>query len=110
MGYLKIDCNVPGAHRAVEDWLCIAVGEKKIPDSSWWDYDQDENCFIVMGISMPEAEKLIRFIHDHIHDAVKRNMRFKLVGYDLKDVPKPKSNWEAIDYMLQSFPKKKRIP
>lgn len=110
MGYLKIDCNVPGAHRAVEDWLCIAVGEKKIPDSSWWDYDRDENCFTIMGITMKEAEKLIRFIYEHIPLIMKRDMRFKLVGYDLKDVPKPKSNWEAIDYMLQSFPKKKRIP
>ena len=79
------------------------------PQQAWWDYDKDENCFTVMGITMREAERLIKFIYDHMLDEIKHDMRFKLVGYDLAEVPKPKDSWEALNYMLQSFPKRKRI-
>ena len=109
MGYLKIIVESPGVRKNVEDLLCLSVGVRKMPQQMWWDYDDSEKTFIVMGITAKEAEKLIKYIYEKAPEYSKSFLRFRLVAYDLKEFPKPKDSWEALDFMLQSFPKRKKV-
>ena len=109
MGYLKIIVEAPGVRKNIEDLLCLSVGVRKMPQQMWWDYDDGEKTFIVMGITAKEAEKLIKYIYEKAPEYAKSFLRFRLVAYDLKEFPKPKDSWEALDFMLQSFPKRKKV-
>lgn len=109
MGYLKIIVEAPGVQKTVEDLLCLSVGVRKMPQQMWWDYDNDDKTFIVMGITAKEAEKLVRYIYEKSPEYSQKYLRFRLVAYDQKEYPKPKDSWEALNYMLQSFPKRKKV-
>lgn len=109
MGYLKITYEAPTVCKTLEDLLCLAVGVRKIPQTTWWDLNEDDHEFIVMGITAKEGEKLVKYIYEKIPDYAKKYLRFKLVGYDTNSFPKPRDSWEALNFMLQSFPKRRKL-
>lgn len=109
MGYLKVIVEAPGVQKTIEDLLCLSIGVRKMPQQMWWDYDEDDKTFVVMGITLKEAEKLIKYIYEKAPEYVKSFIRFRLVAYDANEYPKPKNEWEALEYMLQSFPKRRKV-
>ena len=109
MGYLKVICEAPGIQKTVENLLCLSIGSGVAPDSMWWDYNVDDGEFICMGITANQANKLLNYIYEKSPEYMRHRLRFRLVGYSDNNFEKPKDNWEALNYMLQAFPKRRNI-
>ena len=109
MGYLKVVCEAPGVQKSIENLLCLAVGARRIPEMTWWDFDEEDRVFTIMGLTANQAEKLIKYLYDKAPEYSKSYLRFRMVGYSADDFRKPRDSWEALAFMLQSFPKRKRL-
>lgn len=108
MGYLKIICEAPSINKTIENLMCLAIGCKLVPDKMWYDYNPEDREFIIMGVTAAQANKLINYIFDKAPDYAQKYIRFRLIGYSEDNFQKPKDSWEALHYMLQSFPKRRR--
>ena len=109
MGYMKIFCDGPGIHGDVENLLCLAIGNRLAPDTMWYDWDSGDNEFLVMGLTARQANRLMNYIYDKAKDYAKLRLRFKLIGYSDDSFRKPRDSWEALRWMLQAFPKRRRF-
>lgn len=108
MGYLKIICEGPAVNKNVEDLLCLAIGQKLAPDNMWYDYNVDDHEFLIMGLTAKQTERLINYIYERLPDYSKKLVRFRMIGYSESE-QKPRDSWEALNYMLQAFPKRRRF-
>ena len=109
MGYMKVVCDGPGVHKTIENLLCLSIGNRIAPDTMWYDWSPEDNEFVIMGITAKQAGKLMNYIYEKSPDYIQRRLRFKLVGYSDDSFRKPRDSWEALAFMLQAFPKRRKF-